>query len=89
VAERSRHAPPPPQPATWNEDEAAFVRYETETVTVFERQFGKPTRVAHDIFGQLGIRDRDLDVFYAHPANAFQIRIVAVKLAALAAKVPK
>jgi hypothetical protein len=88
VAERGRHAPPAPRPPTWNQDEAAFASYETETVKAFERRFGKPTRVAHDIFGQLGIRDKDFDVFYAHPANAFQMRIVGMKLAALAAKVP-
>jgi hypothetical protein len=89
LAERGRHAPPRPQPATWNRDEAAFASYETETVEEFEGRFGKPTRVAHDVFGQLGIRDKDFDVFYAHPANAFQMRVIAVKLAALAAKVPK
>jgi hypothetical protein len=89
VAERGRHAPPRPRPATWNQDEAAFFTYETETVEAFERQFGKPTRVAHDVFRQIGLRDRDLDVFYAHPANAFQMRIVAQKLASLAGRVPE
>ena len=89
VAERGRHAPPRPRPATWNQDEAAFFRYETEMVEAFDRRFGKPTRVAHDVFRQLGFRDRDLDAFYAHPANAFQMRIVAQKLASLAEKVPE
>jgi hypothetical protein len=88
VAERGRHAPPAPRPATWDEDQAAFVRYEADTVDAFEQRFGRPTRVAHDVLRQLGLRDRDLDVFYAHPANAFQIRIVGVKLGALAARVP-
>jgi hypothetical protein len=89
VAERGRHAPPPPQPATWNQDEAAFERYEMETAREFERQFGKQTRVAHDVFGQLGIRDRDFEVFYARPANVFQIRVVGVRLATLAKRVPQ
>ena len=89
VAERGRHAPPSPQPATWNQDEAAIERYEMETASVFERQFGKQTRVAHDVFGQLGIRDRDFDVFYARPANVFQIRIVGVEPATLARRVPQ
>lgn len=88
VAERGRHAPPPPQPATWNQDEAAFARYETETANAFERQFGNETRVAHDVFGQLGIRDKDFEVFYGRPANAFQMRVVAVKLASLAKRLP-
>ena len=87
VAERGRHAPPPPQPATWDQDEAAYGRYETETVVAFERQFGKQVRSAHDIFGLLGIRDKDFEIFYAHPANVFQMRIIAAKLATLAARV--
>lgn len=88
VAERNQHAPPAPRPATWNQDEAAFSLYESEMVQTFERRFGRPTRVAHDVMRQLGVRDRDFDVFYAHPANAFQMRIVGLKLAALAARVP-
>jgi hypothetical protein len=87
VQERGRHAPGRPQPATWDQDEAAFIRYETETVQAFERQFGKPVRATHDIFGLLGIRDRDFDAFYAHPANAFQMRVIAARLASLATKV--
>jgi hypothetical protein len=89
VAERSRHAPQPPRPATWEEDQAAFARYETEMVEDYERRFGKAARIAHDVLRQLGMRDRDLDVFYAHPANAFQMRIVGTKLAALSARVPR
>ena len=87
VAERGRHAPPPPRPATWDQDEAAYSRYETDTVVAFERQFGKQVRAAHDIFGLLGIRDKDFEVFYAHPANVFQMRIIAAKLTTLAARV--
>ena len=87
VAERSRHAPPAPRPATWDEDQAAFARYEADMVETFEQRFGRPTRVAHDVLRQLGVRDRDFDVFYAHPANAFQMRVVGVKLGALAARV--
>jgi hypothetical protein len=88
VAERGRHAPPAPRPATWNEDEAAFARYEADMVDAFEARFGRPTRIAHDVLRQLGVRDRDFDAFYEHPANAFQMRIVGLKLAALSARVP-
>jgi hypothetical protein len=87
VAEQGHHAPPAPRPATWNQDEAALAQYEAEMAQTFERRFGKSTRTAHDVLRQLGVRDRDFDVFYAHPANAFQMRIVGVKLAALAARV--
>jgi hypothetical protein len=89
LAERGRHAPHRPQPATWNQDEAAFARFETEMADTYERRFGKQTRTVHDVLRQLGLRDRDLDAFYASPANAFQMRIVAMKLASLAAKVPE
>jgi hypothetical protein len=89
LAERGRHAPHRPQPATWNQDEAAFASFETELVDTYERRFGKQTRTVHDVLRQLGLRDRDLDAFYANPANAFQIRVVAVKIASLAAKVPE
>ena len=88
VAERARHAPPAPRQATWAEDEAAFERYEADMVQAFEGRFGRPTRVAHDVLRQLGVRDRDLDTFYAHPANAFQMQVVGVKLGMLAAKIP-
>jgi hypothetical protein len=88
VAEESRHAPPPPKPATWDQDQAVRASYEAEMARTFEQRFGRPTRVAHDVLRQLGVRDRDFEVFYAHPANAFQMRIVGVKLAALAARVP-
>jgi len=87
LQERGRHGPGSPRPDTWDQDEAALTRYETETVTAFERRFGKAVRTTHDILGLLGIRDRDFDVFYARPANAFQMRIIAEKLATLAWKV--
>jgi hypothetical protein len=86
VADWSHHAPPAPRPATWSADEAALARYEEDMADAYERRFGRSTRVAHDVLRQLGIRDRDFDVFYAHPANAFQMRIVGVKLGMLAAK---
>jgi hypothetical protein len=87
AAERDRHAPPPPRPATWDQDEAAIARYRIEMVTAYEHQFGKQVRTAHDIFNLLGMSDKELEIFYAHPANASQMRIIAVKLASLAARV--
>jgi hypothetical protein len=89
LAERARHAPHRPQPATWAQDEAAFASYEAAMADTYERRFGKQTRTAHDVFRQLGLRDRDLDAFYVNPANAFQMRVVAARLASLAAKVPE
>jgi len=88
VGERGRHAPPPPRPATWERDEEAFLTYETDTVREFNTVFGAQVRAAHDVLGLLGIGDRDLDAFYQRPANDFQMRIVAVRLATLVAKLP-
>jgi hypothetical protein len=85
VAERGRHVPPP-RPATWDQDEAALHRYEIEMVNAYDRQFGRQVRAAHDIFGLLGMSDKDFEICYAHPVNAFQMRIIAVKLASLASR---
>src|SRR5215471_266579 len=44
---RDRMAPPHPRPATWQRDEEAFDRFETETVDAYERRFGAGVRAAH------------------------------------------
>ena len=36
------------------------------------------------MFSLRGLTDRDLDVFYDRPANAFQIDVIAQRLAVLA-----
>jgi hypothetical protein len=86
---RERTAPPRPAPATWNRDTAALLRYEDETATAFEEMFGRQVRRAHDLLELEGLTDRDLDAFYRHPANAFQIYIVAEKLASLARRLDR
>jgi 3-oxoacyl-[acyl-carrier-protein] synthase III len=73
-------APPRPRPATWEQDMDAFARFETETVRVYERRFGARVRAAHDLASLRGLRDRDLDAFFRHPANEFQMRVIAKKL---------
>jgi hypothetical protein len=88
VAARAHDAPPPPRPPTWDRDEAAFDRYETATVAGYDARFGKRVRSAHDALRLLGVVDKDLDVFYGHPANLFQIQIVGSKLGSLAARIP-
>jgi hypothetical protein len=81
---RDRVAPPHPRPATWQKDEDNAERFEEETAAEYERRFGAKVRVAHDLIGIRGVRDRDFDTFYRHPANEFQIRVVAKKLDVLA-----
>jgi hypothetical protein len=81
---REREAPPRPRPATWQRDEDNVERFEEETADEYERRFGAKVRFAHDLVGIRGVRDRDFDTFYRHPANEFQIRVVAKRLNVLA-----
>ncbi len=77
---RDRLAPPRPRPATWQQDVDAFDRFESETVLAYERRFGARVRTVHDQASLRGLRDRDLDAFFRHPANEFQMRVIAKKL---------
>lgn len=80
VDQRDRQAPPHPRPATWQRDVDTFDRFEEETVSIYERRFGARVRAAHDLASLRGLRDRDLDAFFRHPANEFQMRVIARKL---------
>jgi hypothetical protein len=80
VEARDRVAPPHPRPATWDRDVDTFDRFEEETVVIYERRFGARVRAAHDLASLRGLRDRDLDAFFRHPANEFQMRVIAKKL---------
>jgi len=83
---RHRIAPPAPRPSTWDEDERAFGEFETETVLLYERQFGPRVRASHDQMSLRGLGDREFDRFYRRPANEFQMRVVAERLAFFAGK---
>ncbi len=83
---RHRAAPPAPRPKTWDEDEEAFGRFETETIRLYERQFGGRVRACHDLMSLRGLGDRDFDRFYRRPANEFQMRVVAERLLFFAGK---
>jgi len=80
VDARDSVAPPHPRPATWEHDVDTFDRFEEETVALYERRFGARIRAAHDLASLRGLRDRDLDAFFRHPANEFQMRVIAKKL---------
>jgi len=77
---RDRQAPPRPSPATWQRDMDALDRFESDTVRAYERRFGARVRAAHDLASLRGLRDRDLDAFFRHPANEFQMRVIAKRL---------
>jgi len=84
VRESAAQAPPAPSPDTWDRDVATMLAFEDETSRRFERRFGGQVRRTRELFALEGLTDRDLDAFYRAPANAFQIGVVATRLAGLA-----
>jgi hypothetical protein len=82
--ERAAAAPPHPAAATWDRDVAATLEFESETSVLFEVRFGAQVRRARELFALEGLTSRDFDAFVRHPANAFQIDVVATQLTALA-----
>jgi hypothetical protein len=88
LRERRRFVPPPPAAATWDKDQRAIIRFEAETVRMFEQKFAREVRSARDLLALRGYRDRDLDLVYRRPADEFHIRMIAIKLAALAHAIP-
>jgi hypothetical protein len=89
LRDRRLSLPPPPSPGTWDRDERAIIRFEAETVKAFELKYGRDVRSTHDLLGLRGYRDRDLDMVYRRPADEFQIRTIAIKLAALGNKIDR
>jgi hypothetical protein len=84
VRERAAAAPPHPSPETWDRDVAALLAFDAETSRRFAERFAPAVRRTRELFALEGLTDRDLDAFYRAPANAFQIDVVATRLAALA-----
>jgi hypothetical protein len=81
---RASTAPPRPRPATWERDEDAVLGYEQDTALLFEADFGPQVRRIREMYSLRGLIDRDLEAFYRRPANAFQIGVIARRLAVLA-----
>jgi hypothetical protein len=86
---RDELAPPRPRPATWQRDVDALERFESDTVRAYERRFGARVRAEHDLASLRGLRDRDLDAFFRHPANEFQMRVIAKKLDVFSGKLAR
>ena len=84
---RSRMAPPPPRPETWEQDEAIWLAFEQQTVAAYVPRFSSRVRRARAGLTFRNIRDRDLDAFYQAPASSFQIRVVGERLGVLADRV--
>jgi len=82
-------APPPPKPLTWEHDEEAVLRYEQDTSVLFEAQFGPQVRKVREMFSLRGLIDRDLDAFYLRPSSAFEIDVIARRLAVLARRLER
>jgi hypothetical protein len=51
---------------------------------LYEAEFGAAVRRTRDLFALRGLTDRDLDAFYRRPASAFDIGVIARRLAVLA-----
>lgn len=88
VSDRTRDAPGAPRPETWDRDETAILRYQQDIQTEFEATFGPQVRAAHDVLAEFGLTDRDFERFYRHPADTFEMRIIATKLAFYSSKIP-
>jgi hypothetical protein len=88
VSERERHAPPGPKPETWDADEVVLLRYRQDTERAFESRFGPQLRAAHDVLRLFALTDRDFERFYRRPADTFEMRVVAIKLAFFSSKIP-
>jgi hypothetical protein len=58
--------------------------YEEETARLFEHAFGPQVRRTRTMFSLRGLVDRDFDAFYRRPSNAFEIGVIAKRLAVLA-----
>jgi hypothetical protein len=86
---RAGAAPPRPAPATWEHDVEAVLRYEDDTSTLYERRFGPQVRRTREILALEQLTDRDLDVFYKRPVNAFQIDVVAQRLIVMARRLER
>ena len=86
---RRQAAPPSPRPATWEQDDVAWSRFENQTTATYERRFGARVRATHDRLLLRSMRDRDLDAFYRLPANEFQMGVVAQKLSVLAQRLTR
>ena len=84
VRERAAAAPPRPSPATWDRDVAAVLAFDADTSRRFAQRFGPQVGRTRELFALEGFTDRDLDAFYRAPANAFEIGVVATRLAMLA-----
>jgi len=83
LRDRARSAPPHPMPSTWQHDVDAVLRYDAGTALLYEQRFGPQVRRTCELLALEGLTDPDLTMFYRAPATAFQIEIVAEKLAAL------
>jgi hypothetical protein len=82
---RASSAPPPPQsPATWEHDEARWAEFDAETVTGYAPRFARRVATTRAALTLRNLRDRDLDVLYQQPRNAFEIRMIGERLGVLA-----
>ena len=66
-----------------------MLSYEQETSLLFEAMFGLQVRRTRELFSLRGLTDRDFDAFYRRPSSAFEIGVIARRLAVLAQRVER
>ena len=86
VSERQA-SEPPIDFKNWEASTQAMIRHSQETQNIYYKEYA--AKVAHfrEEFLKRELRDKELDMFYAHPTNYIGLRILATKLGLLANKI--
>jgi hypothetical protein len=71
---------------TFDESSNALIKYSQETQNCYAREFAGQISNLRDELLKRKLQDRELDMFYQHPTNYIGLRMLAMRLAALAEK---
>jgi hypothetical protein len=72
----------------WDRSTKEHINYSTETNNIFAERFGGRALAIRDEFERHQLKDRELDQFVEHPTNYIGMRIVGMRIAALAHSLP-
>ncbi|MEW6173542.1 MAG: hypothetical protein AB1510_10850 [Bacillota bacterium] len=70
----------------FQESSNVLIKHSQETNNVYYRDFAGTVANLREEFLKRNIKDHELDQFYEHPTNYIGLRIVAIRLAAMAEK---
>jgi hypothetical protein len=71
---------------TFKESSNALIKYSQETQNYYAREFAGQISNLRDELLKRKLQDGELDSFYQHPTNYIGLRMLAMRLAALAEK---